>query len=28
MDKNRDQEQTAVADTAYANLGYAFNYWE
>jgi acyl-CoA dehydrogenase family protein 9 len=28
MDKNRDQEQTAVAETAYTNLGYAFNYWE
>jgi acyl-CoA dehydrogenase family protein 9 len=28
MDKNRDQEQTAISETAYANLGYAFSYWE
>ncbi|MGH9399171.1 MAG: hypothetical protein ACRD00_02295, partial [Thermoanaerobaculia bacterium] len=28
MDKNRDAEQTAVSETAYASLGYAFNYWE
>ncbi len=28
MDKNRDAEQTAVSETAYTNLGYAFNYWE
>ncbi len=28
MDKNRDAEQTAVSETAYMNLGYAFNYWE
>ena len=28
MDKNRDAEQTAVSEAAYASLGYAFNYWE
>jgi acyl-CoA dehydrogenase family protein 9 len=28
MDKNRDGAQTAVAETAYGNLGYAFDYWE
>jgi acyl-CoA dehydrogenase family protein 9 len=28
MDKNRDAEQTAVSETAYESLGYAFNYWE
>ena len=28
MDKNRDTEQTAVSETAYGSLGYAFNYWE
>jgi acyl-CoA dehydrogenase family protein 9 len=28
MDKNRDAEQTAVSETAYASLGYVFNYWE
>ena len=28
MDKNRDAEQTAVSETAYGSLGYAFNYWE
>ncbi|HEX7251776.1 MAG TPA: acyl-CoA dehydrogenase family protein, partial [Thermoanaerobaculia bacterium] len=27
MDKNRDQAQTAIADTAYAHLGYGFSYW-
>jgi acyl-CoA dehydrogenase family protein 9 len=28
MDKNRDAEQTAVSETAYGSLGYAFDYWE
>ncbi len=28
MDKNRDAEQTAIADTAYSSLGYAFPLWE
>ena len=28
MDKNRDAEQTAVSETAYAAPGYAFDYWE
>ena len=28
MDKNRDREQTAISETAYANLGYAFSFWE
>jgi acyl-CoA dehydrogenase family protein 9 len=28
MDKNRDAELTAVSETAYASLGYAFNYWK
>ena len=28
MDKNRDAEQTAISETAYAALGYAFPYWE
>ena len=28
MDKNRDAELTAVSETAYASLGYAFNLWE
>jgi acyl-CoA dehydrogenase family member 9 len=27
MDKNRDEAQTAIADTAYAHLGYGFSYW-
>jgi acyl-CoA dehydrogenase family protein 9 len=27
MDKNRDAEQTAIAETAYANAGYAFSFW-
>ena len=27
MDKNRDESQTAIADTAYAHLGYGFSYW-
>ncbi|HEY6930500.1 MAG TPA: acyl-CoA dehydrogenase family protein [Thermoanaerobaculia bacterium] len=27
MDKNRDQAQTAIADTAYAHMGYGFSYW-
>jgi acyl-CoA dehydrogenase family protein 9 len=28
MDKNRDVEQTAVSETAYAAPGYAFDFWE
>jgi acyl-CoA dehydrogenase family protein 9 len=28
MDKNRDAEQTAISETAYSSLGYAFSYWE
>src|SRR5262249_43307157 len=28
MDKNRDAEQTAISETAYASLGYPFSYWE
>ena len=28
MDKNRDVEQTAISETAYAALGYAFPLWE
>lgn len=28
MDKNRDAEQTAISDTAYDALGYAFPLWE
>jgi len=28
MDKNRDALQTAVAETAYQRLGYAFDFWE
>jgi acyl-CoA dehydrogenase family protein 9 len=28
MDKNRDAEQTAISETAYGALGYAFPYWE
>ncbi|MGH9365807.1 MAG: acyl-CoA dehydrogenase family protein [Thermoanaerobaculia bacterium] len=28
MDKNRDAEQTAIAETAYKSLGYAFPLWE
>jgi acyl-CoA dehydrogenase family member 9 len=28
MDKNRDAEQTAISETAYASLGYAFPLWE
>jgi acyl-CoA dehydrogenase family member 9 len=28
MDKNRDAEQTAISETAYSSLGYAFPYWE
>jgi len=28
MDKNRDAEQTAISETAYASLGYAFSLWE
>jgi acyl-CoA dehydrogenase family protein 9 len=28
MDKNRDTEQTAVSETAYGALGYAFPLWE
>ena len=27
MDKNRDAEQTAISETAYASLGYAFRSW-
>ena len=27
MDKNRDAEQTAISETAYGSLGYAFDYW-
>jgi len=27
MDKNRDEPQTVIADTAYAHLGYGFSYW-
>ncbi len=27
MDKNRDAEQTAISETAYGRLGYAFDYW-
>ncbi len=28
MDKNRDAQQTAISETAYAALGYAFPLWE
>lgn len=28
MDKNRDVEQTAISETAYAASGYAFDFWE
>jgi acyl-CoA dehydrogenase family protein 9 len=28
MDKNRDAEQTAISETAYSSVGYAFSYWE
>ncbi|MEX0879303.1 MAG: acyl-CoA dehydrogenase family protein [Thermoanaerobaculia bacterium] len=28
MDKNRDAAQTAISETAYASLGYAFSLWE
>ncbi len=28
MDKNRDAEQTAISETAYGSLGYAFPFWE
>jgi acyl-CoA dehydrogenase family protein 9 len=28
MDKNRDATQTAISQTAYASLGYDFDYWE
>jgi acyl-CoA dehydrogenase family member 9 len=28
MDKNRDAEQTAISETAYASLGYGFSLWE
>ena len=28
MDKNRDGDLTAVSETAYGSLGYAFHYWE
>ena len=28
MDKNRDAEQTAISETAYSSLGYAFSLWE
>jgi len=28
MDKNRDAEQTAISETAYSSLGYAFALWE
>jgi acyl-CoA dehydrogenase family protein 9 len=28
MDKNRDAEQTAISETAYSTLGYAFSLWE
>ncbi len=28
MDKNRDAEQTAISETAYSALGYAFPLWE
>ena len=28
MDKNRDAEQTAISETAYGALGYAFSLWE
>ena len=28
MDKNRDAEQTAISETAYGSLGYAFPLWE
>ena len=28
MDKNRDAEQTAISETAYSSLGYAFPLWE
>ncbi len=28
MDKNRDSEQTAISETAYGALGYAFPLWE
>ncbi len=28
MDKNRDAEQTAISETAYGALGYAFPFWE
>jgi acyl-CoA dehydrogenase family protein 9 len=28
MDKNRDQDLTAVSETAYRHPGYAFGYWE
>jgi acyl-CoA dehydrogenase family protein 9 len=27
MDKNRDAEQTAISETAYESLGYAFDFW-
>ena len=27
MDKNRDETQTEIADTAYAHVGYGFSYW-
>ena len=27
MDKNRDAEQTAIAETAYGASGYPFSYW-
>ena len=28
MDKNRDAEQTAISETAYGSLGYAFSLWD
>jgi len=28
MDKNRDAEQTAISEAAYAATGYAFSFWE
>jgi acyl-CoA dehydrogenase family protein 9 len=28
MDKNRDAEQSAISETAYSSLGYAFSLWE
>ncbi len=28
MDSNRDVERTAISETAYSSLGYAFSYWE